>query len=258
MRDQTLNQLYGLYKQNANPAQQSYIDSLVTSQRQVRNINQNLLGQLTAIKDNSAASQMLAAVTLIQMKVTPVIAVHIPFGGDNHRDVGLANETTQTGAGVATIATLMQLLQATGLQDLVTFVSLNVFGRTLGPANTDGRQHNPNHQVSITIGKPFRGGVMGGVAPVANDYGAMNIVSKTGVGSASGDIRPRTRLARLDRPCLLRSASTRRQSRPSFRKGKSFSQRWQVSCRYRTPEIGEDAVLVCRVYDSATSETSLT
>ena len=27
-------------------------------------------------------------------------------------------------------------------------MSLNVFGRTLGPGNTDGRQHNPNHQVS--------------------------------------------------------------------------------------------------------------
>ena len=46
-------------------------------------------------------------------------------------------------------------------------MSLNVFGRTLGPGNTDGRQHNQNHQVSITIGKPFAGGVIGGVGPVS-------------------------------------------------------------------------------------------
>ncbi len=86
------------------PAQKAYIDSLVTSQTQVRNINQSLLAALGSIKDNSANSQILAAVTLIQMKVTPVIAIHIPFGGDNHRDVGLAAETTQTVSGVATIA----------------------------------------------------------------------------------------------------------------------------------------------------------
>ena len=188
LRDQSLNQLYDLYKNGASPAQQAYIDSLVTSQQQVRNISQNLLAQLGAIKDNSPASQITAAIALIQMKVTPVIAVHIPFGGDNHRDIGLAAETTQTVAAVATIASLMAQLTSAGLQDQVTFMSLNVFGRTIGPGNTDGRQHNPNHQVSITIGKPFKGGVIGGVTPVKPDYGALPIDSQTGAGTPSGDI----------------------------------------------------------------------
>lgn len=189
LRDLTLNQLYDLYKNSATPAQKTYIDSLVTSEQQVRNINQSLLNQLSAIKDNSAASQVLAALTLIQMNVTPVVAIHIPFGGDNHRDVGLANETAQTVSGVATIASLMEQLQAAGLQDKVTFMSLNVFGRTIGPGNTDGRQHNLNHQVSITIGKPFKGGVIGGIAPVQNDYGAVNVDPQTGAGSSSGSIK---------------------------------------------------------------------
>jgi hypothetical protein len=188
LRDQTLGQLYDLYKNGATPAERAYIDALVTSQQQVRGINQNLLDALTSIKDNTAASQILAAVTLIQMNVTPVIAIHIPFGGDNHRDVGLATETAQTVTGVATIASLMQQLAAAGLSDTVSFASLNVFGRTIGPGNTDGRQHNPNHQVSISIGKPFRGGVIGGVAPVQTDYGALAIDSKSGVGVAGGDI----------------------------------------------------------------------
>jgi hypothetical protein len=188
LRDQTMNQLYDLYKNAANPAQQAYIDSLVTSQQQVRSINQNLLSQLSSIKDNTPASQILAAITLIQMKVTPVIAIHIPFGGDNHRDIALAAETTQTVAGVASIASLMSQLATASLQDQVTFMSLNVFGRTIGPGNTDGRQHNPNHQVSMSIGKPFKGGVIGGIAPLSGDYGALPIVSKTGLGSASGDI----------------------------------------------------------------------
>jgi hypothetical protein len=189
LRDQTLNQLYDLYKNTAGPTQKAYIDSLVTSQQQVRSINQALLNQLSAIKDNSAASQVLAALTLIQMNVTPLVALHIPFGGDNHRDVGLANETTQTVSGVATIVSLMQQLQSAGLQDKVTFLSLNVFGRTIGPGNTDGRQHNLNHQVSITIGKPFKGGVVGGVAPVQNDYGAVSVDPQTGGGSTSGRIQ---------------------------------------------------------------------
>jgi hypothetical protein len=82
----------------------------------------------------------------------------------------------------------MQQLAAAGLADSVTFMSLNVFGRTIGPGNTDGRQHNANHQVSITIGKPFRGGVVGGVAPVQNDYGAVAIDSQSGLAASGGDI----------------------------------------------------------------------
>ncbi|MCL2447775.1 MAG: DUF1501 domain-containing protein [Polyangiaceae bacterium] len=188
LRDQTLDQLYALYKNSASPAGKAYIDSLVTSQAQVRNINQTLLDQLSSIKDNSATSQITAAVTLVQMKVTPVIAIHIPFGGDNHHDVGLATESAQTVSGVAAIGQLMSALASAGLTDQVTFLSLNVFGRTIGPGNTDGRQHNANHQVSISIGKYLRGGVIGGVAPVGGDYGALPIQSTTGEGTTSGDI----------------------------------------------------------------------
>ncbi len=189
LRDQTMSALYSLYKNGASPAQQQYIDSMVTSQQQVRNIKQSLLDALDSIKDNTQDSQMTAAIALIQMNVSPVIAVHIDFGGDNHHDAMLATETTQTVSGVATIVSLMQQLQAAGLQDQVSFMTLNVFGRTIGPGNTNGRSHNPNHQVSIAIGKPFKGGVIGGVTPVSPDYGCLPLVSATGAGSASGDVK---------------------------------------------------------------------
>jgi hypothetical protein len=188
LRDQTLAQIYDIYRGSATKAQRDYIDSLVTSQSQVRNIEQDLLDQLSSITDNSPASQILAAIALIQMKVTPVVAIHIPFGGDNHRDVGLATEAAETVSGVASIASLMAQLSTAGLQDQVTFLSLNVFGRTLGPGNTDGRQHNPNHQVSLAIGRAFRGGVIGGVTPYSGDYGATSIDSKTGQSAKDGDI----------------------------------------------------------------------
>jgi hypothetical protein len=202
LRDQTLNQLYELYKNGATRAQQRYVDSLVTSQQQVRNIEQSLLDTLTSIKDNTAASQVLAAVTLIQMNVSPVVSIHIPFGGDNHRDIGLATEASETVSGVATIASLVQQLASAGLQDRVTFLSLNVFGRTLGPSNTDGRQHNANHQVSITIGKPFRGGVVGAIAPVGPDFGATGIDPMTGAGAPSGGIRAIDSLAAFGQTML--------------------------------------------------------
>ena len=202
LRDQTLQQLSDLYRNGASQSQRAYLDALITSQKQVRNINQSLLDALSSITDNTIDSQITAALTLVQMKVTPVVAIHIPFGGDNHHDAALATETAQTVSGVAAIGSLMSQLGSLGLADQVSFLSLNVFGRTLGPANTDGRQHNGNHQVSIAIGKPWKGGVIGGIAPVAGDYGALNIDSKSGRGVAGGDIAAVDTLASFGKTAL--------------------------------------------------------
>src|SRR6185312_3849978 len=60
LRDQTLNQLNDLYKNGASQAQRAYIDALVTSQKQIRNINQDLLAQLSSISDNTITSQITA------------------------------------------------------------------------------------------------------------------------------------------------------------------------------------------------------
>jgi len=90
---------------------------------------------------------------------------------------------------------LMQTLDSAGLTDQVMFATLNVFGRTLGPANTDGRQHNENHQVSLTIGKSIRGGVVGGLTQVDKDYGATGVDSKTGQSGTSNYISPIDTLA---------------------------------------------------------------
>jgi len=202
LRDGTLSQLSTLLKTTATSAQKRYLDTLISSQTQIRSVNQSLLASLDSIKDNSVTSQITAALALVQMNVTPVVAIHIPFGGDNHFDSALTNETTQTVAGVASIASLLSQLGAAGLADKVTFLSLNVFGRTLGPVNTDGRQHNPNHQVSVAIGKPFKGGVIGGVAPVGTDYGATALSSSTGQSSTGGDVAALDTLAAFGKTVL--------------------------------------------------------
>jgi hypothetical protein len=212
LRDQTMNALYAVYKTGATAAQQASIDALVTSQQQARAIGQSLLGMLDSIADDGVASQITAALALIQMKVTPVVSIHVPFGGDNHVDPDLVIEAQQTAGvgpngalgadltGVPAIAALMSAVYAAQLQDAVAFMSLNVFGRTLAAATGagTGRQHNPNHHVAITIGGAFRPGVVGGVAPfagAAGDYGAVAIDSTTGIGSPGGDIAPAASLA---------------------------------------------------------------
>ncbi len=202
LRDKTLTDLSSLLRSTATKAQRSYLDSLILSQQQVRSIPQNLLTALNAIDDNSPDNQIAAAVALIRMKVTPVVAIHLPFSGDNHTDDDLARETSQTVSSVATIASLMAQLSAAGLQDQVSFVTLNVFGRTLGASSLNGRNHNLNHQASVVIGKPFRAGVVGGVAPVAGDFGAVAIDSATGAASASGDISPNDSLASFGKTLL--------------------------------------------------------
>ncbi len=189
LRDADLNRLNALYKAEGTAAQRSFLDRYATSQTQARNVSASLLSTLSAIKDNSPDSQATAALTLIRMNVSPVVGITIPFGGDNHTDTLLANETKQHVAGVQTIANLMAQLQATGMQDRVTFMSLNVFGRTL--VNSDnGRNHHGDHHCMVLIGKPFKGTVVGGVEPKNNDYRAQSIDSRTGAGVAGdkGDI----------------------------------------------------------------------
>jgi hypothetical protein len=207
LRDSSLKTLTDVYLNNgASPAQQSFIKSYLSSQGDLRSINSSLLGSLADLS-TAQYPQVDAAIALIRMNVTPVVAIHIPFGGDNHHDKAYTAESTQTVSGCAQLDYLLGQLKAfttldgRSLADAVTVVSLNVFGRTLryDPKNGDGRQHNQYHQVSFVIGKPFKGGVYGGVTQLpttmGGDFGALPMSSSSGAGSAGGDIHPIDTLA---------------------------------------------------------------
>lgn len=186
-RDQDLNKLNAFLKESGTKAQRDFIDRYATSQTQVRQISTDLLSRLSSIKDNGADSQVQAAIVLIQMKIAPVVTIHIPFGGDNHFDGNLQQEADQTVTGMATIVNLLNGLTDANLADSVTFASFNVFGRTLTMQGA-GRSHNRNHHLSLLIGKNVRGSVIGGVTPVGDDYGAMPIDSTSGKADDNGDI----------------------------------------------------------------------
>lgn len=187
LRDRDLNRLNALIRCEGTPAQAAFIDQYARSQSQVRAVSEDLLSVLQGIRDDGVEAQILAAVTLIRMNVAPVISLNIPFGGDNHGDTGLMKEATQTVSGVASLGTLWSTLVAHGLQDRVSFLSLNVFGRTMSTANTmAGRAHNANHHVAMMFGAPFAASVIGGVEPMQTDYGAMSIDPATGRGIPGG------------------------------------------------------------------------
>jgi hypothetical protein len=210
LRDQTLDSLNTLAKSMGNTAQRNFIDQYATSATQLRTLQQGLLGSLSAIKNDSQDSQIQAALILFQMKVTPVVAVHVDFGGDNHGDTGLAKEIAGHQSGVASIAKMMQAIAAANLQNQVTFVMSNVFGRTMvNGYNANGRQHNDRHHVTVIIGPGIKGSVIGGpvvaqgAAPGggagSTEYAALPIDSTTGLGSTSGDIAYGDTLASMGR-----------------------------------------------------------
>lgn len=189
LRDKHLDRIHAALKERGTKVQKDYLDRLALSRAQARSLAQDLLGTLAAIRSNRSDGQVAAAAALIRMNVSPVIAIRIDFGGDNHTDDGLLRaEVPQSEAGVLRINELMTGLANYGLQDRVTFAAFNVFGRTLKKLGTAGRDHWGNHHATVMIGKNLRPGVVGGLEAKSNDYVATAINATTGAGDASGDI----------------------------------------------------------------------
>jgi hypothetical protein len=190
LRDKALDRMYASLKKNAGKPQLDYLDRLALSRTQARSISDDLLDMLSSIKSDKSDGQVTAAAALVKMRVSPVVAIHIEFGGDNHTDADLmTKEVPETETGVQRIGALMATLQSYGLQDQTTFAMYNVFGRTLKKLGTQGRDHWASHHTTVMIGQPIRPGVIGGLEPAAGDYYASPIDSKTGKGiTGGGDI----------------------------------------------------------------------
>jgi hypothetical protein len=207
IRDTYLNKLNDLAKQDSTGVQAKFLDALANSQTQVRSLKDTLGSLLSSINGDDVQGQALAAAALIAANVTPVVTVKIDFGGDNHSDANLANEVaahTDSKRGVAGINMILKALSDNGLQDKVTFSTLNVFGRNLnGISKTEskqGRDHYGNHSVAVMIGKNVAPGVTGGVANVAGGFGSSGTALGAGdIDSATGLVAPSGGdVARLD------------------------------------------------------------
>jgi hypothetical protein len=181
IRDAGLDEINVILKERGTAAQRQFLDRNALSRSQARSLGADLLDMLSGIRSDNTDGQVVAAVALIKMNVSPVITIRIPFGGDNHTDNGLLrSEVPQHESGIRQITALMNALMTAGLQDQVTFAAYNVFGRTLKKLGTEGRDHWGSHHATVMIGKGIRAGVVGGLEPRANDYYAAPIDSRTG------------------------------------------------------------------------------
>ncbi len=200
LRDTELDAMYNDLKANGNRYQRAVLDRYALAREQARKLGDGLASLLTRLpldpmEVNSPNDQLLAAVALIALKVTPVVTVHLPFGGDNHNDSDLADEHDQTVASISSLEFLWTELKNAGLQDRVTFASFNTFGRTLKRNARGGRDHNGNHHAMLIFGPKVRGSIVGGIAPLGKDFAASAFDSASGKVSDSGDIQPVDSLA---------------------------------------------------------------
>lgn len=167
-RDQVLDAMYAEMRVNGNSAQRAFVDRYALSREQARDLGDqlgDLLSRLPTDEDdlNNARDQMIAAVALARLKISPVITINIPFGKDNHQDADLRDEEGDTRTGTALIGELWAELASAGLQDEVSFATMNVFGRRAYRNTRGGRDHNQHHAVMVAFGAGVNGGVYGGV-----------------------------------------------------------------------------------------------
>jgi hypothetical protein len=182
--------------------QKDFLDKLALGQTQVRQLADTLADTLNMISSDNVQGQAQAAAALIAANVTPVVTVHISFGGDNHTDNSLQAEADQHVSGIQGIQQIMTALantkdaSGTPLTDRVTFATMNVFGRNLnnisklpapGTGTPSGRDHFGNHNVMVIIGKNVKASVIGGVTTDnKGTYVAAGITTATGAAAASG------------------------------------------------------------------------
>lgn len=193
MRDRFLDETYAEVKSNGTPAQKKFLDRYASSRQEAQKLGDSLADLITDINGNTPADQAKMAAALIQLKVSPVITLGMPFGGDNHQDTNLANEVDDTLATMDALKTLWEKLNFAGIASDVVFASMNVFGRTLLRAPNGGRDHNGSHHCMYVFGPTINAGVIGGIETYQRrkdkiDFKAKRINSANGGTGNAADI----------------------------------------------------------------------
>lgn len=191
LRDRDLDAMYAGLKRTGTLAQRKLLDRYAQGREQAARLGDQLSALLDRLpleeEPGSAKDQALAAIALIQLNVAPVVTIHVPFGGDNHKDADLAVEAEQTLAAMESLTFLWDELRAAGLSDRTTVASINVFGRSLVRNAGGGRNHNAQHHCMFAFGPRVRPGIIGKVGRVGRDFGALAMQSESGQGG-SGDV----------------------------------------------------------------------
>lgn len=222
LRDSVLDGMYAGLRQSGTPAQRAFLDQFARGQAEARALGEQLSDLLGEVGENTfndevrARNQLVAATALLQLNVTPVVTIYLPFGNDNHQDQGLTDEADEYETGVTMLQELWTRLGAANLRGTTTVASLFVFGRTLQLNASGGRDHNGAHHVSVMFGPRIRPGVVGGLANFGDGiYGATGIDPATGQNAAGGPLPASATLTAWGRTlmraiCLPDEAADRR------------------------------------------------
>ncbi|MGE0788779.1 MAG: DUF1501 domain-containing protein [Sandaracinaceae bacterium] len=165
LRDSLLDEIYADVRVNGSYAQRAFLDRYAISRSQAAELGASLGPLLTDVSGNTSRDQVIAAVALLKLNVTPVVILSFRAGGDSHRDSDLGLEVTETIERLDAIQFLWTRLQMEGLADRVTFANLDVFGRKLIRNASGGRDHNGSHHAMMMFGPRIQPGVVGGLAP---------------------------------------------------------------------------------------------
>ena len=101
---------------------------------------------------------------IAKLRLAPVIITNFEFGGDNHQDAGLTNETAQTLRMIKALDIYWKSIHELGIADEVFYATLDVFGRTPKQRGSGGRGHYGAWTSGLIIGEHLQGGVVGGIA----------------------------------------------------------------------------------------------
>ncbi len=194
-RDAALDALYAELRQNGTRQQRQFLDRYAIGRSQARLLGEQLSELLSAVSDNPltpearARDEIRAAVALFRLNVTPVVTIHLAFGGDNHQDTNLTDEAETLESGTSLIRGLWDDLRAAGLEDRTHFSTFGVFGRTHGLNQSGGRDHNGGHLAIAAFGPKVRPGVYGGLSRDRGALAASAIDPATGFASEGGAVR---------------------------------------------------------------------
>jgi len=183
-RDTQLDMVYKEIKKNGTPAQKKFLDQKVISSKNSQELGGQLAAAMTDINGSSDVDRMKTAAALLALNVTAAVTVRIRFGGDNHKDSGLARETSEHASGVSTINALYDALKSYNLHTQTNFALLNVFGRKTYLNSTGGRDHHGKHTVMYSFGPGIKGGMTGNIKLGKKNYESQAINSTTGLTTA--------------------------------------------------------------------------
>lgn len=186
IRDRTMDKMYATLRAQGTRAQLRYLDQLAKSSSDAKKLGADVASIIAEIKDNEDHAQLQVAAAIVKMNVSPVVAIRLNFGGDNHNDPDLKYETDHHKSAIGALGKFFETLKSNGLEDKVTFASFNVFGRNFRVADLHGRDHWFAHATTLLIGKNVRPGLIGGTVDRHGDYSATGIDSATGAGVVDG------------------------------------------------------------------------